>query len=140
MRIMLVHLAVIAVFGFAITQTIWTPARAQSQQPERNDLCGRNVTESPNAFFDRLVKTEGASIVARETKFFMLHDKNNIYWMFTVPGGPAHPSMACLEFVKDRGESSIHLDISCHAEEQACLLFAAATKQVGEIIQKSLQK
>jgi hypothetical protein len=130
--------------SFAIAPAILTPAKAESEKAKSNGLCGRQVTERPSEFFDRLVKTEGASIVARETKFFMVHDKNNVYWMFTVPGGPAHPSMACLEFVKDRGERSIHMDISCHAEEQACLLFAAVTKQLGtdieDVIQKSLQK
>ncbi len=120
-----------------VAAVILTPADAQ-------ELCGHRLNEPIAALFDQLIKSEGASIVSRDTSFVVVRDKASNNWSFTVAGHPAHPSVACRQIQESGGRVFVRTEIECQAREPACKNLAADYQaldaRMQEAIQRDLQK
>lgn len=124
---------VIAVAGVAGFAAGVGPASAR-------DLCGR-PTESPQAMFERLTKTEKLKEDFRDKSYVAISDKaKDTVWTFTVPGHPAHPSAVCRRPVQDGDQMRLEMNVRCDAVEAECQKLVKAFQELNQRMLQELRK
>jgi hypothetical protein len=104
------------------------------------DLCGR-PSESPEALFDRLTKTEKLKEDFRDKSYVAIADKaKDTVWTFTVAGHPAHPSVVCRRPVQDGDNLKLETNVRCNAAEAECERLVQAFQELNHRMMQELMK
>jgi hypothetical protein len=104
------------------------------------ELCGR-PSESPEALFDRLTKTEKLKEDFRDKSYVAISDKaKETVWTFTVPGHPAHPSVVCRRPVQHGDNLKLETNVRCNAAEAECEKLVKAFQELNHRMMQELKK